>query len=75
MGITRDDFSTALGLANKKTDPYVARALSYLAVGDTKSAASDLDEAVQKDPLNLLAWTGRGRLPLRIVQCVQPSGL
>jgi len=38
----------------------VARALSYLAVGDAKSAAADLDQAVQLDPLDLRAWTSRG---------------
>ena len=42
-----DDFTTALALTTQKTDLYVARALSYLAIGDAKSAASDLDEAVQ----------------------------
>ena len=38
----------------------MARALSYLAVGDAKSAASDLDQAVQIDPGNQQAWTSRG---------------
>ncbi|HMK69709.1 MAG TPA: tetratricopeptide repeat protein [Xanthobacteraceae bacterium] len=56
-----DDFSTAIGLTGQKAaPPYVARALSYLAVGDAKSAASDLDEAVQTEPQSLQAWTSRG---------------
>jgi Tfp pilus assembly protein PilF len=38
----------------------VARALSYLAVGDAKAAASDLDAAVQAQPQNLKAWASRG---------------
>jgi Tfp pilus assembly protein PilF len=38
----------------------VARALSYLAGGDNKAAASDLDQAVQLNPLDLRAWTSRG---------------
>jgi Tfp pilus assembly protein PilF len=38
----------------------VGRALSYLAIGDTKSAAGDLDEAVQIAPTNVQAWTSRG---------------
>ena len=38
----------------------MARALSYLAVGDNKSAAGDLDRAVQLDPQNSRAWTSRG---------------
>jgi Tfp pilus assembly protein PilF len=38
----------------------VARALSYLAGGDSKAAADDLDQAVQQDPSDLRAWTSRG---------------
>ena len=55
-----DDFSTAFGLSTQKAEPFVARALSYLAIGDNKSAADDLDQAVQADPQNLSAWTSRG---------------
>ena len=45
-----DDFSTALGLATQKAEPFVARALSYLAIGDNK--AGEIARAV-------LARTGR----------------
>ncbi len=38
------------GSPTQKAEPYVARALSYLAIGDNKSAADDLDQAVQLDP-------------------------
>ena len=34
--------------------------MSYLALGDFKAAASDLDDAVQVEPQNLHAWTSRG---------------
>jgi Tfp pilus assembly protein PilF len=37
-----------------------APTLSYLAINDFKAAASDLDEAVSADALNLQAWTSRG---------------
>jgi Tfp pilus assembly protein PilF len=52
----------------------VARALSYLALGDTKSAASDLDEAVQMDPVNLRAWTSRGLAYERLGQKDKAAG-
>jgi len=55
-----DDFTTALGLTTQKADLFVARALSNLALGDPKAAASDLDEAVQMQPQNLQAWASRG---------------
>ena len=44
----------------QRTDLFIARGLSYLAVGDNKSAASDLDEAVQADPTSAKAWASRG---------------
>ena len=69
-----DDFSTALGLANQNVDAYVARALSYLAIGDNKSAAQDLDGAVQSDPLNLRAWTSRGLAYERLGQKDKAAG-
>ena len=52
----------------------MARALSYLAVGDAKSAASDLDEAVQIDPGNLQAWTSRGLAYERLGQKEKAAG-
>jgi Tfp pilus assembly protein PilF len=52
----------------------VARALSYLAVGDAKSAAADLDEAVQMQPLNLQAWTSRGLAYERLGQKEKAAG-
>ena len=55
-----DSFSTAIGLAGQKSESYVARALSYLALGNTKAAAEDLDQEVQLDPRNLRGWTSRG---------------
>jgi Tfp pilus assembly protein PilF len=54
-----DDFTTALNLS-RKAEPLVARSLSYIANNDFKSAASDLDDAVQMEPENLQAWTARG---------------
>jgi len=55
-----DDFSTALGLnRQQKAEPLVARALSYLASGNNKAAADDLDQAVQLEPRDLRAWTSR----------------
>ena len=45
---------------SQKAEPYVARALSYLAIGNNKSAADDLDQAVQLNPVDLRAWTSRG---------------
>ena len=50
------------------------RALSYLAVGDAKSAASDLDEAVQIDPRNQQAWTSRGLAYERLGQKEKAAG-
>jgi Tfp pilus assembly protein PilF len=47
-------------LSQRKADPFVARALSYLALNDAKAAAADLDDAVQLDPQNVQAWTSRG---------------
>jgi len=56
-----DDFTTAIGQsANQKAPPYVARALSELAINNNKAAADDLDQAVQLDPLDMRAWTSRG---------------
>ena len=52
----------------------MARALSYLAVGDAKSAASDLDEAVQMQPQNLQAWTSRGLAYERLGQKEKAAG-
>jgi Tfp pilus assembly protein PilF len=47
-------------LAPQQVDPLLARALSYLALGQAKEAAADLDEAVQDDPQNAQLWTNRG---------------
>ncbi|HXW48869.1 MAG TPA: tetratricopeptide repeat protein, partial [Xanthobacteraceae bacterium] len=55
-------------------DAYVARALSYLAIADNKSAAQDLDVAVQSDPLNLRAWTSRGLAYERLGQKDKAAG-
>jgi tetratricopeptide (TPR) repeat protein len=55
-----DDFSTAIALNGQKDESFVARGLSYLAVGDNKSACEDLDQAVQLSPTDLRAWTSRG---------------
>ena len=52
----------------------MARALSYLAVGDAKSAASDLDTAVQIDPSNQQAWTSRGLAYERLGQKSKAAG-
>ena len=52
----------------------MARALSYLAVGDAKSAAADLDEAVQMQPLNLQAWASRGLAYERLGQKEKAAG-
>src|SRR5207248_10414366 len=54
------DFSPALTLAPQQAEPYIGRGLSYLAVNETKSAASDLDEALRYDSRNLQAWMSRG---------------
>ena len=69
-----DDFSTAIGLAGQKSESYVARALSYLALGNTKAAAEDLDQAVQLDPLNLRGWTSRGLAYERLGQKDKAAG-
>ena len=55
-------------------DPYVERGLSYLAVGDNKAAAGDLDDAVQIDPQNLRAWTSRGLAYERLGQKDKAAG-
>ena len=54
--------------------PFVARGLSYLAVDDLKSAASDLDDAVLLDPQNIEAWTGRGLAYERLGQKDKAAG-
>ena len=54
-----DDFSTAITL-NPMPEALIARALSYLAVNNIQSAATDLDEAVQANPANLQGWVARG---------------
>jgi Tfp pilus assembly protein PilF len=53
---------------------FVARGLSYLAIGDAKSAASDLDEAVQADPTNVKAWASRGLAYERLGQKEKAAG-
>ena len=55
-----DDASTAIGLLQQQAEPYIARGLSRLALGDLKVAAGDLDDAVTIDPGSLNAWTSRG---------------
>lgn len=54
-----DDFTTSLGLS-QQAEQLIARGQSYMAVNDFKAAATDLDEAVQREPENLQAWTNRG---------------
>ena len=56
-----DDFSAANGLTPQRAEPLLARAISYLAMDKTKEAAADLDEAVQADAQNALAWATRGQ--------------
>ena len=41
------NLETAIGLSRQQAGPFVARGLSYLAINDQKSAASDLDGAVR----------------------------
>jgi Tfp pilus assembly protein PilF len=48
--------------------------LSYLAVGDNKSAASNLDEAVQADPTSAKAWASRGLAYERLGQKEKAAG-
>ena len=67
-------FSMAIGPAGQKSESYVARALSYLALGNTKAAAEDLDQAVQLDPLNLRGWTSRGLAYERLGQKDKAAG-
>jgi len=50
----------ASGLVPQQAEPLLARALSYLAIDNTREAAADLDEAVQDDPQNPQAWLTRG---------------
>ncbi len=52
--------SAASGLIPQQAEPLLGRALSYLALGQAKEAAADLDEAVQDDPNNAQAWIARG---------------
>ena len=52
----------------------MARALSYLALGDAKAAAGDLDQAVQLDPSNLRAWTSRGLAYERLGETDKAAG-
>jgi Tfp pilus assembly protein PilF len=47
-------------LIPQQAEPLLGRALSYLALGQAKEAAADLDEAVQDDPNNAQAWIARG---------------
>ncbi len=49
-------------------------ALSYLALGDNKAAAGDLDEAVQLDATNVQAWTSRGLAYERLGQKDKAAG-
>jgi len=44
----------------QQVEPLLARSLSYLALGQAKEAAADLDEAVQDDPQNAQLWMNRG---------------
>jgi Tfp pilus assembly protein PilF len=44
----------------QQVEPLLGRALSYLALGQAKEAAADLDEAVQNDPQNAQLWMNRG---------------
>jgi tetratricopeptide (TPR) repeat protein len=55
-----EDFTSASGLTPQQAEPLLGRALSYLALGKAKEAASDLDEAVQADPRNGQVWITRG---------------
>lgn len=56
-----DDFTAANGLTPQRAEPLLARAISYLAMDKFSEAAADLDEAVQADAQNVLAWTTRGQ--------------
>ncbi len=47
---------------------------SYLAVGNDKAAASDLDQAVQLNPSDPKAWTSRGLAYERLGQKDKAAG-
>ena len=55
-----EDFAIAIQLSPREADPYLGRGLSYLAAGDLKAAAADLDNAVMLEEQNVAAWTSRG---------------
>jgi tetratricopeptide (TPR) repeat protein len=71
-----DDFTTAIGLASQsqREEPYLARALSYLAGGNNSAAATDLDQAVQLNPSDPKAWTTRGLAYERLGQHDKSAG-
>src|ERR1700683_1889268 len=62
------------GLATQRAEPCVARALSYLALGDDKAAATDLDQAVQMNPGDAKAWASRGLAYERLGQKEKAAG-
>jgi Tfp pilus assembly protein PilF len=41
-------------------EPYDGRGLSYLALGDARSALDDFNEAVKRDRQSFTAWTNQG---------------
>jgi len=56
-----DDFTAANGLTPQRSEPLLARAISYLALDKAKEAAADLDEAAEADPQNGQIWSVRGQ--------------
>ena len=50
----------AIGLAPRISEPYDGRGLSYLALGDTRTALDDFNEAVKLDRNSFQAWTNQG---------------
>jgi Tfp pilus assembly protein PilF len=61
-GISRrsKDFTSAIGIAPSSAEPYNGRGLSYLALGDAKTALDDINESLNRDKTSYLAWTNQG---------------
>ena len=47
-------------MSPKTAEPFDARGLSYLAMGDYKAALDDFNEAVTRDRNSYAAWTNQG---------------